>query len=56
MIMKNVLYITAAIFLTGWGIGFFLLGAGALIHSLAVFALIFYLQAVIKTPKHKHQG
>jgi Family of unknown function (DUF5670) len=49
--MKNVLYITAALFLTGWGIGFFLLGAGTLIHSLAVFAMIFYLQGVIKTPK-----
>ena len=48
--MKNVLYITAAIFLMGWGIGFFLFGAGAIIHSLAVFAMIFYLQAVIKTP------
>jgi hypothetical protein len=55
MMMKNVLYITAALFLTGWGIGFFILRAGPLIHSLAVFALIFYLQAVIKTPKPKHQ-
>ena len=55
MITKNTLFITAALFLTGWGIGFFVLGAGPIIHSLAVFALIFYLQAIIKTPKHKHQ-
>jgi len=55
LIMKNLLYITAAIFLTGWLIGFFLLRAGTLIHSLVVFALIFYLQAVIITPKHRHQ-
>ena len=53
--MKNLLYISAVIFLTAWLVGFFLLRAGTLIHSLVVFALIFYLQAVIITPKPKHQ-
>jgi len=53
--MKNMFYLAAAILFTGWMIGFFLLAAGALIHTLAVIALIFCLQAVITIPKPKAQ-
>jgi hypothetical protein len=38
-----------------WMIGFFFLGAGAMIHTLAVTAVIFYLQAIITSPKPKIQ-
>jgi len=51
IMMKNMLFITAGIFFTAWIIGFFFIGAGTLIHTLALFALIFCLQGVITTPK-----
>jgi len=48
--MKNKLFITAGIFFTAWIVGFFFMGAGALVHILALFALIFCLQGVITAP------
>jgi len=51
IIMKNTLFITAGIFFTAWIVGFFFIGAGPLIHTLALFAVIFCLQGIITTPK-----
>jgi hypothetical protein len=38
--MSNFLYLIAVLLIIGWGIGFFALGASALIHVLLVFAVI----------------
>ena len=48
-----IFFATAVALLLGWIVGFFFLGAGGIIHTLAVFALIFYLQSIISTPKPK---
>lgn len=49
--MKKRFYSIAAIFLAGWMVGFFLLHAGIMIHSLIMVSVIFLLEAVIITPK-----
>ena len=51
--MKYMFYASAAIFSIAWFVGFFLMGAGAVIHTLFIFALILCLQAVITIPKPK---
>lgn len=51
--IKTVLYISAVIFLISWLLGFFFLGAGALIHILAIFSVLLYLQAIILAPRTK---
>jgi hypothetical protein len=38
--MNNLLYLIAVILIIGWGIGFFVYSAGAIIHLLLVFAVI----------------
>lgn len=48
-------YASAAVLSIAWFIGFFLVGAGAMIHTLFIFALICCLQAVITIPKPKPQ-
>jgi hypothetical protein len=53
--MKSILLSGAVLFFIAWGIGFFILGAGMLIHTLAAFSLIFWIQGVILTPPRKSQ-
>ena len=45
--MKKACYITALILALIWFLGFFALGAGAVIHSLLMVGLVFYLQGII---------
>ena len=51
--MKRIYYTMAVLLMFSWMIGFFFLNAGAMIHTLAVTAVIFYLQGIITTPKPK---
>jgi Family of unknown function (DUF5670) len=53
---RTTLYIIAVLLWISWIIGFFVLAAGTLVHSLAFFAVIFCLQGIITTPKHKNAG
>ena len=53
--MKIILFSSAILFFIGWGIGFFMLGAGMLIHTLAAISLIFWIQGIILTPPRKPQ-
>ena len=46
--MGNLLYVIAVILIIGWAFGFFISGAGALIHILLVLAVIAILINVIK--------
>jgi hypothetical protein len=45
--MKKACYITALILALIWFLGFFALGAGAVIHSLLMIGMVFYLQGII---------
>ncbi|HTH55929.1 MAG TPA: lmo0937 family membrane protein [Cyclobacteriaceae bacterium] len=45
--MGNILYLIAVILIIGWGLGFFVYSAGAIIHILLVFAIISVLLSVI---------
>jgi hypothetical protein len=51
--IKSLLYVAAVVLAITWVVGFFLMGAGALIHTLPVFALLSSLQAIIIIPKPK---
>jgi hypothetical protein len=53
MNMKYMFYAAAAVFSIAWFVGFFMMGAGAAIHTLFIFAMICCLQAVITIPKPK---
>jgi hypothetical protein len=50
---KTVFFILSLALLITWVIGTFVFSAGAAIHGLAMFSAIFYLQAVIISPKPK---
>ncbi|HSU29227.1 MAG TPA: hypothetical protein VLJ68_12660 [Chitinophagaceae bacterium] len=53
--MKSKLYIAAGILWMVWLIGFFFLNAGPMVHVLAGLAILFYLEALIITPKPKQE-
>jgi len=53
--MKRIFYSISVLLMFVWLLGFFVLGAGPLIHTLVVGAAIFYLQALITKPKPKMQ-
>jgi hypothetical protein len=53
--MKKILFSGAILFFLAWVIGFFILGAGVLIHALAALALIFWMQGIISKPRQKSQ-
>lgn len=44
----NLLYLVAVILIIGWALGFFVYGAGSLIHILLVIAIIAILLRVIR--------
>jgi hypothetical protein len=54
--IKSVLYAASIMFALLWFIGFFVIGAGALIHTLPVFALLSSLQAIIVVPKSRPEA
>ena len=49
--MKLALYILAALFAASWVIGFFLFKTGTMIHVLMITAILFFMQAIIISPK-----
>jgi hypothetical protein len=53
--MKSILMGVGILFFMGWLVGFFILGAGMLIHTLAAMSLIFLIQGVIVTRRRKPQ-
>ena len=53
--MKNIFIGVAVLFFLGWIVGFFMLGAGMLIHTLAAMSLVFWIQGVIIAPKRNPQ-
>jgi len=53
--MKRILFTMAVLLMIVWFIGVFVFAASSMIHTLAVGAIILFLQAVITTPKPKIQ-
>lgn len=49
--MKNIFIGVAALFFLGWVVGFFMLGAGMMIHTLVAISLVFWIQGIITAPK-----
>lgn len=49
--MKLALYILAFLLAAAWVIGFFLFKTGAMTHVLMITALLFFMQAIIISPK-----
>ena len=54
--MKKVYYLIALFLAFGWLIGFFVLGAGAVIHSMMMVSMISCLQGVICNPPSSCPG
>jgi hypothetical protein len=50
---KTVFFILSVALLITWLLGTFVFSAGSAIHGLAMFSAIFYLQAIIISPKPK---
>lgn len=48
---KTLFYLLSIALLISWVMGAFVFAAGGAIHGLAMFSAIFYLQAVIISPK-----
>ena len=53
--LKSKFYIAAAILWIVWLIGFFFLDAGPMVHVLAGFSILLYLEALIRAPKAKQE-
>jgi hypothetical protein len=51
--MKKLFYILAVLLSVTWLVGFFILGAGSVIHCLLMMGVLFYLQAIISTANLK---
>ncbi len=49
--IRIILFSGAVVFFLGWIVGFFLLGAGMMIHTLVAMAMIFCIQGIIVTPR-----
>jgi len=49
--MKLALYILAALLAAAWVVGFFLFKTGTMTHVLMITALLFFMQAIIISPK-----
>lgn len=49
--MRSLMYLIAVILVIGWGLGFFIYSAGAIIHILLVMAVIAILLRLIKGEK-----
>ena len=50
---KTLFFILSIALLITWVLGTFVFSAGAVIHGLAMFSAIFYLQSIIISPKPK---
>ncbi len=49
--MKLALFILAALLAAAWIIGFFIFKTGTMIHVLMIAAVLFFMQAIIVSPK-----
>jgi hypothetical protein len=49
--MKRAFYILAFLLAAAWVVGFFLFKTGTMIHVLMITALLFFMQAIIISPK-----
>lgn len=56
VIMKQALYIIALVFLIGWIVSFFMMGAGAVIHVFLFISAILAMQGLMICPKRKQKA